>query len=57
MVLDPSTGLIVKDSLKVKEGRGAYACPECLRKVQPSRRIHKAFRGKVKGVAKDMAGI
>ena len=53
MVLDRATETAVLDPLQRAQGRGAYVCPQCLPGLRCTRRVQKAFRNRVKALAKD----
>lgn len=42
------------DPLQRARGRGAYVCPQCLPRLHFTKRVQKAFRGKVKALTKEM---
>jgi predicted RNA-binding protein YlxR (DUF448 family) len=48
LFLDPESGLVLIDAKATMEGRGGYACRECLPDLRLNRRIQRAFRNGVK---------
>jgi len=41
------------DPLQHARGRGAYVCPQCLPRLHFNKRVQKAFRGRVRALAKE----
>jgi predicted RNA-binding protein YlxR (DUF448 family) len=48
LVVDPATGAVVSDAEQSLEGRGAYACRECMPELRLNKRVQRAFRKEVK---------
>ena len=46
--LEAQTGRVLIDTRGNMEGRGGYACPECLPDLRLNRRIQRAFRNRAK---------
>ena len=46
--LDPESGRVLIDAKGTMEGRGGYACRECLPDLRLNRRIQRAFRNAAK---------
>ena len=44
----------VLDPLQRAQGRGAYVCPQCLPRLRFTKRVQKAFRNRVKALAKEL---
>lgn len=45
LALNTENGCVVLDGKQIFEGRGAYACGECLHKLRFDKRVQRAFRG------------
>ena len=46
--LDPETGRVAPDVKGRMQGRGGYACRECLPNLRLNKRIQRAFRNRAK---------
>ncbi|MFZ2448848.1 MAG: YlxR family protein [Syntrophobacteraceae bacterium] len=45
LALEAETGRVVPDVGRRMQGRGAYACAECLDNLRLNKRVQRAFRG------------
>lgn len=48
--MDRESGRIVMDGWAKMEGRGGYACRECLPGLRFDRRVQRAFRNRARGL-------
>jgi predicted RNA-binding protein YlxR (DUF448 family) len=50
LALDPESGCVLADITGRMEGRGGYACRECLTGLRLNKRVQRAFRNGAKNL-------
>jgi len=50
LALDPGSGCVLEDISGRMEGRGGYACRECLTGLRLNKRVQRAFRNGAKNL-------